>query len=130
MRLPLLTLTVASVLTCITGCGRSHSDYKPSATSARDALSAALTAWSEGKAPVQATSKPAVQFGDFQHSAGKRLKSFALLEQEPTLKGSTQVFRVHLELEGEKPQDVEYYVVGIDPLWILRDRDFRQTSME
>lgn len=40
------------------------------------------------------------------------------------------MFRVELELAGEKPQTAEYYVVGIDPLWVMRDRDYQQTSMQ
>jgi hypothetical protein len=116
------------------GCSKSHSDYKPSPTAARDALAAGLTAWSQGKPagelPAAAAGQPRIHFADFQWSSGKRLQSFKLLEDTPTLKDSTQVFKVHLELAGEKPQDAEYYVVGIDPLWVMRDRDYRQTSME
>ena len=118
----------------IAGCGsRTEGDYKPSRTAARDALAAGLTAWKEGKAAADVASakgSPVVHFADFQWTARKRLTNFRLLDETPTLEGSTQIFRVELELAGEKPQSVEYYVVGIDPLWVMRDRDYQQTSMQ
>jgi hypothetical protein len=126
------TLIIGTLLAC--GCGgNTESDYKPSPTAARDALTAGLTAWKEGQpAGEQASAKgpPVVHFADFQRTAGKRLTNFRLLDETPTLEGSTQVFRVHLEVAGEKPQESQYYVVGIDPLWIMRDRDYQQTSMQ
>jgi hypothetical protein len=115
------------------GCGKTESDYQPSPTAAHDALTAGLTAWKEGKAPADLASAPGppvVRFADYQWTAKKRLANFRLLDETPTLEGSTQKFRVELELAGEKPQTTEYYVVGIDPLWIMRDRDYQQTSMQ
>jgi hypothetical protein len=124
-------LIIATLLVC--GCGKSESDYKPSPTAARDALIAGLTAWQEGKAAgdlASAQGPPVIHFADFQWTAGKRLTSFRLLDEAPTLEGSTQMFRIELELAGEKPQTAEYYVVGINPLWIMRDRDYQQSSMQ
>jgi hypothetical protein len=128
----LLLILIASLLL---GCGgRQHADYKPSETIARDALMAGLTAWSKGKPagalPPKKQGQPTIQFSDFQWTAGKKLSSFKLLDETPTLQESTQIFKVHLELAGEKPQDVEYFVVGIDPLWVMRDKDHRSGNME
>lgn len=124
-------LIIGTLAAC--GCGKTESDYKPTSNVARDALTAGLNAWKEGKAAADLASAqgpPVVHFADYQWSAGKRLTSFRLLDETPTLEGSTQVLRVELELAGEKPQAAEYYVVGIDPLWIMRDRDYQQTSMQ
>jgi hypothetical protein len=123
------------VLSLAMGCGnRSLSDYEPAETSARETLVAGLTAWQEGKPagtlPSVAKGQPTVQFADFQWTANKKLKTFKVLEEAPTLEGSTHKFRAHLEIEGESPQDVDYYIVGIDPLWIMRDRDYQQSSMQ
>jgi hypothetical protein len=124
-------LIIAAPLVC--GCGKTVNDYKPTPTAARDALAAGLTAWKEGKSSADLASAqgpPVIRFADFQWSEGKRLTSFRLLDETPTLEGSTQMFRVELELSGAKPQSAEYYVVGIDPLWIMRDRDYQQMSMQ
>jgi len=126
-----LTLILGTLLAC--GCSKTESDYKPTAIAARDALTAGLNAWKEGKAAtdlVSAQGPPVVHFADYQWSGGKRLSNFRVLDEAPKLEGSTQMFHVELELAGEKPQAVEYYVVGIDPLWIMRDRDYQQTSMQ
>jgi hypothetical protein len=127
-----VTLILGTLLAC--GCGgKTENDYKPTATAARDALSAGLTAWKEGKGAADvaaASGPPVIRFADYQWTGGKKLASFRVLEETPTLEASTQRFRVELELAGEKPQAVEYYVVGIDPLWIMRDRDYQQTSMQ
>ena len=129
-----LCLPLTIVALCVCGCGRSESDYKPSPTAARDTLTAGLTAWQEGKPagdlPPAGKGQPQVHFVDYQWSAGKRLASFKMLDETPALDGSTQMFRVELELAGEKPQEAKYYVVGIDPLWVMRDRDYEQTSMQ
>jgi hypothetical protein len=124
-------MIIVVLLAC--GCGKTVNDYKPTPTAARDALTEGLIAWKEGKSAADLASAkepPIVRFADYQWSGGKRLTSFRILDEEPTLEGSTQMFRVELELAGEKPQAAEYYVVGIDPLWIMRDRDYQQTSMQ
>lgn len=126
-----VALILGTLLAC--GCGKTETDYKPTATAARDALTAGLTAWKEGKAAADLASAkgpPVVHFADYQWRGGKRLANFRVLDETPTLEGSTQMFRVELEVAGEKPQSAEYYVVGIDPLWIMRDRDYQQTSMQ
>src|SRR5689334_17184381 len=97
------------VVLFLSGCGgNSESSFKPPETSAKDALNAGLTAWSEGKAagtlPAPAKGKPTIQFVDFQWTAGKKLKSFKVLEETPTLEASTHTFQVELQVEGEQPQ--------------------------
>lgn len=128
-----LLLLIGILLTI--GCGgRSQNDYRPAETSAREALVAGLTAWQEGKPagslPPAAKGQPTIQFADFQWTAGKKLKTYKVLDETPTQEGGAHKFRAHLEVEGENPQDVEYYIVGIDPLWIMRDRDYQQSSMQ
>jgi hypothetical protein len=123
------------LLTLFLGCGNNQtSDYKPPETVAREALIRGLTAWKEGKTAGElsapAMGQPAVQFVDYQWNAGKRLKNFTLADEPPTLQDSTRKFRVRLEVEREQPTDAEYYINGIDPLWILRDKDYHQASMQ
>lgn len=128
-------LTLLLLLTLLLGCGNNQtSDYKPPEAGAREALTRGLTAWKEGgKAgtlPSPGGGQPAVQFVDYQWTAGKRLKSFTVVEETAAVEGSTHKFRVRLEMEGEPPSDAEYYVNGIDPLWIMRDQDYQHSSMQ
>jgi hypothetical protein len=128
-------LILLLLLTLLLGCGNNQtSDYKPPEAAARDALTRGLTAWKDGGAagalPAPATGQPAVQFVDYQWTAGKRLKNFTVVDQTPTLQDSTHKFLVRLEVEGEQSVDAEYYINGIDPLWILRDKDYQQASMQ
>jgi hypothetical protein len=123
-------LCTIAIAAAASGCGRKDSDYLPAADAAKQSLLAALTAWSEGKPPSSSDTTPKRQFADFQQAAGKRLKSFRLLDEQSTVEASNQVFRVEIVVEGHRTEEVKYHVVGIDPLWIIRDRDFKQASME
>jgi hypothetical protein len=125
---------IALLLTpLLLGCGPKESDYRPTPDAARTALTEALQGWTQGKKMNERAPDakgPQHNCVDFQWTAGKRLKSFSLLDENPTLMASTQMFRVRLELEGEQPQEVEYYVVGKGDFWIMRDRDYRTLGME
>jgi hypothetical protein len=128
-------LTLLLLLASLLGCGNNQaSDYKPHETAAREALTRGLTVWKEGgtagELPALESGEPVVQFVDYQWTTGKRLKNFTLLDETPTLQDSTLKFRVRLEVEGSQPTDTEYYINGIDPLWILRDKDYHQSSMQ
>lgn len=119
------------LLASIAGCGSSgDASYKPNATAAKDALTAALTAWRSGgaMAPVKLASGVAVQPQDSDWKAGKKLTKFAIGEEKPTADGPTQI-EVQLTLAGNpQPIGATYFVVGRDPLWVFRDRDYQHAT--
>ena len=128
-------ISFALIAALLVGCGNNQtSDFKPPAAAAREALTQGLTAWQAGAAagaiPAPASGQPMVQFVDFQWTAGKRLKNFTIVDEPPTLQDSTHKFLARLEVEGEPPADTEYYINGIDPVWVLRDKDYQQSSMQ
>lgn len=118
-----------AIILSIAGCGgSSEKSYHPTVNSARDALTAALSAWQEGQAqPGKIEScKPPVQVADPVWSAGKKLKSFEILKEEQIPDGP-QKLTVKLTLDGvvEQPQ-VVYVVIGKDPLWVLREEEYQR----
>jgi hypothetical protein len=114
-----------------TGCSSSsHESYVPSEGAGRQALEAALTAWQNGK-PMERVEVPgsaAAQPEDSDWKSGKKLASYSVDKELPTTEGPKQ-FSVRLTFQGEaKPVDAVYFVVGRDPLWIFRDRDYQKAT--
>ncbi len=123
--IPLLVLNSS-----ISGCGgNSRSTYLPAAGKARESLTTALTAWKSGAphGPI-ASSKPVINVFDLRWTQGKKLESFAILEE---MKNTEQPqFKVRMQFAGEPEQTNVYLVIGIDPLQIFRDEDYaRMQSM-
>jgi hypothetical protein len=126
-------LGLAVVLLAATGCGGGSNSYSPSEDQARTALEKALTAWKNGKAAgkVQGES-PAIQALDSVWQQGARLASFQIVgtvEKEPA---GPRWFSVKLKFQDEtEPQQVTYAVLGVDPLWVYREKDYiRACGME
>ncbi len=116
-----------TVLLFTAGCGNSTARYIPAAAKARAALHTALETWKSGTAhgPIQ-TSKPAINVFDARWQAGKKLESFEILE-EITGKEQPQ-FKVKLKLAGVEEETATYLVVGMDPLLVFRDADYRKAT--
>jgi hypothetical protein len=120
----LLFLVTASSLGC---GGKSVESYKPSVVKARQAIEAALSTWKDGAKHGPITSgSPALNVFDARWQSGAQLERFEILEE---LKDQEHPrFKVKLKL-ANKPEEVnEYLVVGIDPLLVFRDTDYKKAS--
>lgn len=117
-----------TILVILTGCGSTGTErYIPSASAAKEALQTALTTWKSGTAHGPITSsKPSINVFDARWQAGKKLESFEILEE---VTGQEQPqFRVKLQVQGQKEETLVYLIVGLDPLLIFRDVDYRKTT--
>jgi hypothetical protein len=113
----------------LAGCNKSGEEkYTPPAASAHKALETALTQWRDGQQkPAQfALDKVKVEVVDQNWTDGQKLKSFDIVGEEPNSSGP-RVFSVKL-ITGKGEQTVKYYVVGIDPLWIYGEADYRKLT--
>lgn len=129
-------LLIASLLatalmtgTLLTGCGgNSVSTYHPTGTAAKDALVVALDAWKSGreKAGTIEGRTPGVVVQDMVWDSGKKLTGYQIGQEQPGVDAPTK-FSVELKFAGqEAPEVCEYFVYGIDPLWVLRDKDYQK----
>lgn len=112
-------------LTGIMGCGNDTAPL-PKADVARGSLEAGLTAWKEGRPASSLTDgKPAIDFVDYQWKAGKKLSAFTIGADE-TAEG-THAIAVGLTIDGQPEKQVQYMVLGLDPVHIFRDEDYART---
>lgn len=119
------------LIVAITGCGGSQvSTYHPKGVTARDALTVALTTWKSGaeKPGTIETQTPKIQVQDSGWESGQKLKDFVIGEEHPSTDGPTH-FTVELTIEGEAvAQKAEYYILGRDPLWVIKDKDYQKMT--
>lgn len=124
-----LLLLAAVVLPCPLGCAEPSSGYEryiPSAARAEEALDLVLAAWKAGEpvAPLKLKSSPlTIQVADATRRAGQRLIAYDLLGE---ISGEgPRTFVVRLKLENPTlEEEVRYYLMGIDPLWVFRQEDY------
>ena len=120
---------VAVGLACLVGCKPAGQEkFTPSEAKARQALEAALTRWRDGQAKPEPfpLDNVQVQVADQTWTDGQKLQGFEIVGEEPAGTGP-RVFTVKLKTaKGE--QTTKYYVVGIDPLWIYGEADYRKLS--
>jgi hypothetical protein len=115
----------------LAGCNKQATveSFTPKGDVAKDALTAGLTAWQNGrpKPGLIENTKPAVQIIDPAWEAGSKLKSF---EIGPAAAGdSPRKFPVKLFFEGAAaPEEITFYVVGKDPLWVMREQEYNRNS--
>ena len=121
-------LGVGLVLCALSGCGtnRSQLDILPNEAKARVALEQALAAWKNGqKCGLIQDVSPKIQVMDAVWQAGDKLTAFEILQAED--KPGPRWFAVKLTLESSaEPQQVRYAVLGLDPLWVYREEDYRK----
>jgi hypothetical protein len=103
----------------------------PTGTEARQALEKALDTWKAGKSPASiADQAPKIDVVDYQWKAGDVLESYSIVAEKQGEGNKT--FGVKLTLK--KPpgsKDVEYMILGKDPVRIYRDEDFtRMLNMD
>jgi hypothetical protein len=114
------------------GCGRTAESYVPASDDAQASVERALAAWKSGAAAGRiepaASGQVALQAVDSDWIAGKKLTAYEIVAELPREEGPRR-FTVRLTLAGTSaPIETTYYVVGQDPLWIFRDRDYLQTT--
>jgi hypothetical protein len=114
----------------LTGCkdGGGEAKFIPAESNAREALEAALKKWQDGE-PQPAEfplGKVKVQVVDQVWAGGLKLQGFEIVGEEPA-SGGPRVFDVKLKTpKGE--QATKYYVVGIDPLWVYGESDYKKMT--
>jgi hypothetical protein len=87
-----------------------------------------MKAWQAGEPAGRITSlSPAVEVADTHRRPGQRLVSYEVLGE---VQGdSPRCFAVRLTLDNPREeQRARYYVIGIDPLWVLRHEDHEMLS--
>ena len=114
----------ALLLLAAGGCGNGPSDALPSDEVARGALEAALKSWRDGGKPGPVSGmEPPVQVHDTPWSQGERLSSFEILKEDKS--AAEMRFSVRLSLaKPERVKEVQYYVLGRDPVMVFRDEDY------
>ena len=121
----LATCLLTSILGAA-GCGggASEQSFKPQEDAARAALEKALSTWKSGRAqPGEIDQKPKLQVADTDWASGKKLQAFEIGGMEDL--GTSRKFQVKLTLEGAgAPIEATYIIVGKDPLWVFRDKDY------
>lgn len=116
----------------LAGCAKTAESFVPAADDAQASVERALEAWKSGAAagriePAAGGQVP-LQAVDSDWLAGKQLTAFEIVAELPREEGPRR-FSVRLTLAGvAAPIEATYYVVGQDPLWIFRDRDYMQTT--
>jgi hypothetical protein len=117
-------------LSGLVGCsreGKKTEDFIPPADKARQALEAALNHWKSGQQPGKVpNTTPTVEVLDSKWKGGQKLKDYEILGEEPG--AEPRFFKVRLTLATGAPQEVRYAVVGIDPLWVYREEDYKSLS--
>jgi hypothetical protein len=123
-------LALAGGLALLAGCSKGGrvEDFTPPADNARKALEAALNHWKAGHSPgtVPGTA-PAVEATDSKWRAGQKLADYEVLGEDPAGPGP-RTFKVRLTPAKGPPQEVRYMVLGIDPLLVYREDDFKKLS--
>jgi len=122
-----------AILLLLVSCGQpAVQQYVPAVSVARSAVQVALEAWKSGKLEAEAGSIPGgakLQVLDRDWRSGKKLSSFEIVRELPGAPSGPRQFRAKLTYDGEKaPVETTYHVVGIDPLLVFRDEDYRKTT--
>jgi len=116
-------------LALVAGCNKAADEakYTPAEGTARQALETALGQWRDGQAqPAKfPLGKVTVEVLDQVWSSGQKLQGFEIVGEETGT--GPRIFTVKLKT-GKGEQTVKYYVVGIDPLWIYSEVDYRKQA--
>jgi hypothetical protein len=120
-----------SVAVALAGCGgNSSTSYIPKGNDAQDALKLALDAWKNGQTGEPAGKLPSgatVRGIDADWAAGEKLASYEIVKELPAeVDAGPRKLIVKLTYEGGNPIEATYYVVGIDPLQVFRDKDYEK----
>ena len=114
----------------LAGCsGNSDTSYVPKANDAQDAVKLALDAWKNGQSGEPAGKLPSgatVRGIDADWAEGKKLSGYEIVRELPADSAAApRKLIVKLTYaDGGPPQEATYYVVGIDPIQVFRDKDY------
>jgi hypothetical protein len=113
------------------GCGGREAElsrFSPSASKARESLDLALTAWQRGElSGKKGEGTRRVELVDTSHKRGQKLESYEIISEAT---GDTpKRFSVRLKLQNP-PQEIEvqYVVVGNDPIWVFHENDYARSQ--
>jgi hypothetical protein len=125
---PCLILAAVLLGLALAGCSKreGHEKYVPPEGRAREALQAALTAWKNGQ-PKEGlkVGNTAITVIDPAWSPGQRLDAFEIVGEKPG--DGPRFFTVKLTTpRGQKT--VTYVVLGIDPLWVYSEAEYKKVS--
>jgi hypothetical protein len=116
------------LLSIALGCGGAGSRVPPE-DAARAALDAALDSWKGGAKAGEVRKVPpglaAVRAVDSDWSAGRKLAAYEIVGQTGDGSGPVRI-DVKLTLRNQPPRKAAYFVVGQEPLWVFRDKDYQQ----
>jgi hypothetical protein len=129
---PVIGAGAALVLAlAMAGCGTGRSESLPPDQVARAGLEAALKMWRDGGSPgpVPGTD-PKVEVHDTPWGQGDRLSTYEILGEN--ISAAEMRFTVRLTLtKPDRVQEVQYYVLGRDPVMVFRDEDYmRNINMD
>lgn len=110
------------------GCGNPEKKYYPAADSAREALDVALEKWKSGTTHgTIKDSHVAIDVYDMRWQSGKKLESYEILREEKS--EGPRIFTVKMKLNDDKEEnEVQYVIVGIDPLNVFRAQDYKRAG--
>jgi hypothetical protein len=111
------------------GAGRNTSDYVPQGDLAKGALTLALDAWKNGGQPDPAgklLSGQTVKAVDMDWSAGQKLTTYEIVQEIPAEETGPRKIVVKLTHSASVSVDATYFVVGIDPIQVFRDKDYER----
>jgi hypothetical protein len=128
----LALLCAALVAAFLLGYGHAEpaDRFIPAEDSARVALESALKAWQDGDSSGNLrleVGPPAVQVTDSFRRAGQSLRNFDILGKTSTEGPYHFAVRLFLDHPTEE-KTVRYVVVGVDPLWVMREDDFEMLA--
>ncbi len=122
-------LLTALVLIPLAGCRSSSTDrYVPESARAREVLTAALDAWKSGQPAGRVEHAPPIEVVDSRWKSGEKLSSYEISGEDTTAEGHRR-FSVKLTLQQPQgTQDAKFIVLGLDPLWVYREEDYKKLS--
>ena len=120
-----------ALLVFIAGCGtgRNTSDYVPKGDQAKQALTLALDAWKNGQQPDPAGKLPSgqtVKAVDMDWSGGQKLGSYEIVREIAAEETGPRRIVVKLTYSAGASAEATYFVVGIDPIQVFRDKDYER----
>lgn len=111
------------------GAGRNTSDYIPQGDQAKVALALALDAWKNGQQPDPAGKLPSgqtVKAVDMDWSAGQKLTTYEIVQEIPGEETGPRKILVKLTYSAGGSVEATYFIVGIDPIQVYRDKDYER----
>jgi len=111
------------LITGMVGCQEEPKGYErfvPPAEDARGAVVAMLTSWRDSVALPEGSN---IRITDIHRKLGQELHAFDVMGEVPV--ENVRAFAVRLHLKNpDETQVVRYFVLGTDPLWVLRQEDY------